>query len=84
MEKSEPGAVICTLAYELASFNSSIAKYVIAAFEKDNNIAKAPAETQFERLIMEPLTSASTDMHGQVFVTLDALDECGTLSRVEA
>lgn len=77
-EKSEPSAVICTLAYKLASFDSSIAKHVISAFEKDNDLAKAPAETQFERLIMEPLISTSSAMHGPVFVILDALDEWGT------
>lgn len=76
--KSEPNAVIRTLAYKLASFNSTIAKHVIAAFENDNDIAKAPAASQFEKLIMEPLTESASAMQGPVFIILDAMDECGT------
>lgn len=76
--KSEPNKVIRTLAYKLASFDSSIAKLVIAAFEKDNDISNAPVATQFEKLIAEPLTTAASAMHGPVIIILDALDECGT------
>lgn len=76
--KSEPNAVIRTLAYKLASFDSSIAKHVIAAFEKDNDIAKASAAIQFKKLIVEPLMGAASAIQGPVFIILDSLDECGT------
>lgn len=76
--RSESSAVIRTLAYKLASFDSSIAEHVIAAFEKDNDVAQASAATQFKRLIMEPLTDAASAIQGPVFVVLDSLDECGT------
>lgn len=76
--KSEPSTVIRTLAYMLASFDSSIANRVIAAFENDNSIARASAATQFEKLITEPLTDAASAIQGPVFVVLDSLDECGT------
>ncbi|EJC98429.1 WD40 repeat-like protein [Fomitiporia mediterranea MF3/22] len=77
-ERSDPGAVIRTLAYKLASFDASLAKYIIEAIEEDNDIALAPAEIQFEKLLRDPLMAAKDDMKGLMVIVLDALDECGT------
>ncbi|EJD04730.1 uncharacterized protein FOMMEDRAFT_48235, partial [Fomitiporia mediterranea MF3/22] len=77
---SEPGTVVRTLSYKLASFDSSIAKHVIEAIEEDNDIALASAAMQFEKLLGEPLIRAGDAMGGPVVIVLDALDECGTAS----
>ncbi|EJD04815.1 WD40 repeat-like protein [Fomitiporia mediterranea MF3/22] len=76
--KSEPSSVIRTLAYKLASFDSSIANHVIEAIEEDSDIAQASGTVQFEKLINVPLVHAREAMPGPVVIVLDALDECGT------
>ncbi|EJC98375.1 WD40 repeat-like protein, partial [Fomitiporia mediterranea MF3/22] len=76
--KSEPSSVICTLAYKLALFDSSVARHVLEAIEQDNDIALAPGSTQFAKLINDPLVQVGKAMQGPVIIVLDALDECGT------
>lgn len=71
-------SVIPTIAYRLASFDPAIAKHVAAAVERNNGIAEASVESQFEKLIMQPLTSASSEVQTPIIVILDALDEYGT------
>lgn len=75
--KSEPASVIPTIAYALASLDTSIADNVTVAVERDNSIATASAKMQFEKLLLGPLTAADTS-HGPIVIILDALDECGT------
>ncbi|EJC98353.1 uncharacterized protein FOMMEDRAFT_161713 [Fomitiporia mediterranea MF3/22] len=77
--KSEPSAVIRTLAYKLALFDSSIAEHVIEAIVQDSDIALASGTTQSEKLIKIPLDRVGEALQGPVTViVLDALDECGT------
>ncbi|EJD04813.1 WD40 repeat-like protein [Fomitiporia mediterranea MF3/22] len=75
--KSDPSSVIRTLAYKLASFDSSVAKSVVGAIEQDDSIAEAPSATQIKSLLLGPLAAAAGSMQGPVVIVLDALDECG-------
>ncbi|EJC99863.1 WD40 repeat-like protein [Fomitiporia mediterranea MF3/22] len=67
-----------TIAFQLALFDSSIAKQVESAIQRSERIVEAVAEMQFKRLIYEPLMAAREDMQGPTIIVLDALDECGT------
>jgi hypothetical protein len=75
---SDPNAVIRTLAHWLASFDCHIRSAICAAIESDNNIASAPIQRQFTKLLLDPLESIATlPMQGPVIIIIDALDECG-------
>lgn len=78
--KSDPAAVIRTLAYHLANFDPQLRSSICAAIDKDRSIAMAPLRTQFTKLLFEPLTTASRLLtQGPIVIVLDALDECGTM-----
>jgi hypothetical protein len=75
---SDPNAVIRTLAYRLASFDTRIKLAVCAVVESDKSIADAPVRKQFAKLLLEPLQSLSGQcVNGPVIIVIDALDECG-------
>ncbi|EJC98379.1 WD40 repeat-like protein [Fomitiporia mediterranea MF3/22] len=76
--KSDPSCVIRTLAYKLASFDSSVEANVIAAIKQDSDIGQATSAIQFENLLRVPLNSSQDAMRGPIVIVLDALDECGT------
>lgn len=71
-------SILPTIAYRLASFDPAIAKHVAAAVERDNGIAEASVENQFEKLILQPLIAASDEVQAPIMIILDALDEYGT------
>ncbi|KAK7683553.1 hypothetical protein QCA50_013388 [Cerrena zonata] len=78
--KSDPAAVIRTLAYHLANFDPQLRSSICAAIDKDRSIAMAPLRTQFTKLLLEPLTAASELLtQGPIVIVLDALDECGNM-----
>ena len=75
---SDPNAVVRTLAHWLASCDPHIRSAVCAGIEADNNIASAPIQRQFSKLVLDPLESIATvPMQGPIIVIIDALDECG-------
>jgi hypothetical protein len=74
---SSPGAVIRTIAYYLAQSNIHLASSICTALNNHPNLPDAPIGTQFEKLLLEPLTAAQNHIHGPIVVILDALDECG-------
>lgn len=75
---SEPAAVIRTLSYKLALFDSTIKAAICAQMERDLGITEASIRVQFSKLILEPLaTLPAFHTHGPIVVILDALDECG-------
>ncbi|KAJ6532351.1 WD40-repeat-containing domain protein [Mycena capillaripes] len=74
---SNPGAVIRTIAYWLASSNPHIRTAVCDAIETDATLVTAPLQTQFHRLLLEPLVASQDYILGPIVVILDALDECG-------
>ncbi|EJC99864.1 WD40 repeat-like protein [Fomitiporia mediterranea MF3/22] len=71
-------SIFRTIAFQLALFDSSIARHIETAIQKANQISEAVAEVQFNRLLLEPLKATRDEMQGPVVIILDALDECGT------
>ncbi|EJD08073.1 WD40 repeat-like protein [Fomitiporia mediterranea MF3/22] len=76
--KSEPKSVIKTIAYQLAAFNSELAKRIISAAEQLRNITGSTLMTQFETLLLGPLRDSVDVVGDPVIIILDALDECGS------
>ena len=74
----EPLQVFRTLAFQLASFNSTFAARLVAQIEKLLDAA-FPLNAQFQRLVGEPLAKLARDHDlGPVVIVLDGLDEFGT------
>ncbi|KAJ7926122.1 hypothetical protein B0H13DRAFT_2313930 [Mycena leptocephala] len=73
--RSDPGAVIRTIAYSLALFNSHIGEAISATIRRSHVIVNAPIRKQFKTLLLDPLTSAEPHIQGPILIILDALDE---------
>ncbi|KIM76715.1 hypothetical protein PILCRDRAFT_796979 [Piloderma croceum F 1598] len=76
-ERSDPTMFVMTLAYQLASSDPKIGAHVRAVVEKNSNILLSSLALQFQRLILDPLSSVC-DPIAQIIIVIDALDECGT------
>jgi hypothetical protein len=81
-ERSNPATVIRTLAYQIGLFNTRAGEVIATAIEKFPNVYLSPLSVQFQKLIVEPLASA-TDEQTTLVLVIDALDECGTAKKRE-
>ena len=78
-EHSDPTFVVRTLAWQLGSFHPQIGELVSAVIERVTPIVLSPIPFQFQRLVVDPLSSAlPLPETSHIVVVLDALDECGT------
>jgi NACHT domain len=77
-ESSRPGVVIRTLAYQLGSFSHHIGTAIATTIDSNPNIHASPLKFQFQKLLIQPLSSLTIDdMTNTIVVVVDALDECG-------
>jgi hypothetical protein len=82
--RSDPSAVIRTIAYQLGSFDPRIASEISKALTEHAGIEGGQLQSQFDYLLRNPLTSlARLGPQGAVVVMLDGLDECGTVKQRE-
>ena len=84
-ERSNPATVIRTLAYQIGLFNTRAGEAIATAIKKFPSVCLSPLSIQFQKLIVEPLASATDEQTTLVLVidALDALDECGTAKKWE-
>ncbi|KAJ6530579.1 WD40-repeat-containing domain protein [Mycena capillaripes] len=78
-------SVIHTIAYSVAKLNPQVQTALCKTIESDPQLLDAPIRTQFQRLLLDPLTAAYSTggMCGPIVIILDALDECvGQDSRI--
>ncbi|KAF9061091.1 WD40-repeat-containing domain protein [Rhodocollybia butyracea] len=75
--KSDPADVIRTIAFHLAHSNIHVASAICAAIDEDHALIDSPIHTQFQKLLLAPLTKSQNHIHGPIVIVLDALDECG-------
>ncbi|KAG8918910.1 hypothetical protein FRC01_001586 [Tulasnella sp. 417] len=81
-DRRNPMLVYPSIAYQLAVFNTDLKKIIVRSLERDPDIGLARMETQFKKLIAEPLMQwARSD--GIVVIVIDALDECSPESGAE-
>ncbi|KAF7339132.1 WD40 repeat-like protein [Mycena venus] len=71
-------SVIHTIAYSVAKLNPQVQATLSKTIEGDSHLLDAPIRTQFQKLLLDPLTAAYStgDMCGPILIVLDALDEC--------
>ncbi|KDR84500.1 hypothetical protein GALMADRAFT_237390 [Galerina marginata CBS 339.88] len=74
-------SLVATMSYQVALTLPATKELVVAAVERDPLIFFKSLETQFLRLVIEPLHSASNHLHSSGsslphLVVIDALDEC--------
>ncbi|KAJ7823385.1 hypothetical protein B0H13DRAFT_2376076 [Mycena leptocephala] len=81
---SSPGGVLRTIAYWMAMSNTHIRAAISNAIMHDAALAIAPIQTQFQKLLLEPLNVAADNIVGPITVILDALDECGNAESRES
>jgi hypothetical protein len=74
--RSDPAIVIRTMAHQLGTFHAHVGIEIATAIKRTPSICHAVLRTQFQKLIVEPLLSAS--MRNPIVLVLDALDECGS------
>ncbi|KAJ6616366.1 WD40 repeat-like protein [Mycena sp. CBHHK59/15] len=74
---SSPTSVIRTIAYWLAYSNPHIRSAICDALAQEPTVIMAPIQTQFKKLLLEPLSATQNHIRGPIIVILDALDECG-------
>jgi hypothetical protein len=79
IEGGNPALVVRTLAYQLGSFNSRIGDIIRVTIETSPQTLTSPIHSQFQELLIEPLSSVELSMKSPIVLILDALDECGTL-----
>lgn len=76
--RSDPSTVIRTLAYKLGISHPTVGEAISANVTTYPEIAHFPLRSQFQHLLVQPMTSHGTiDKHSPVVFMLDALDECG-------
>ncbi|KAL4068832.1 hypothetical protein V8B97DRAFT_754129 [Scleroderma yunnanense] len=76
--RSDPALLIRTVAYQLGEFDPRISAEISRVVEEIPSIKQAPLRWQFQKLLIDPLTSLHDFQHqGPILVVIDALDECG-------
>ncbi|KAB5588039.1 hypothetical protein CTheo_8518 [Ceratobasidium theobromae] len=70
------GRVVPTIAYQLARYSIPYQGALCEVLGDDPDIGTTNIPTQFERLLVEPLTKVKVAMPENLVVVIDALDEC--------
>ena len=74
-ERSNPVLVARTLAHQISLAYPEIGVFIISAIENGPQTLTSPISSQFQELLINPLSYVSTK--SQIVLILDALDECG-------
>jgi hypothetical protein len=81
-DRSDPTVVIRTLAHQLGSSSPRIGATLRAVVEGNSNILASSIHLQFQKLLLDPLSSIG-NLTAPIVIVLDALDECGTADERE-
>lgn len=77
--RSDPSAVIRTLAYKVGVSHPVVGEAISANVSKYPEIVHFPLQSQFQHLLVQPMTLPGViNSASPVVFVLDALDECGT------
>lgn len=68
--------IVPTIAHQLARLLPDYREVLIRRIGEDKDIVERTAESQFEKLIRDPLRETMASVPAGVVVTIDALDEC--------
>jgi hypothetical protein len=80
--RQRPGAVLPTLAYQLAKWRSALRQPLCDAINSDREIADSMMQKQVECLFVQALSHTGSPVPRALLV-VDALDECNTIGGYE-
>lgn len=81
-EQSEPATVLETIAYLIGTTYPKAGVEISSALRNWANFRSSPLRVQFQKLLVEPLSSDGVfDNTQRPIVVLDALDECGSATQ---
>jgi hypothetical protein len=80
-ERSDPQLIFATIASQLATKVPRLADIIFAALAEDSGLGKSAPNTQFVKLIANPLLAAK-GLAMPIVIILDALDECTVPSAI--
>jgi hypothetical protein len=72
--------MVPTIAYQLAGFSHAFRSELCDVLDSDRDISTYNVDTQFEKLVREPLLKVKDAMPTNAVVVIDALDECSDVS----
>ncbi|KAF8752552.1 NACHT domain [Rhizoctonia solani] len=76
------GRIVPTIAYQLALCSSSFRSALLGVLEQEPNIKSQSIDSQCQRLIKDPLSTAENVKTKGLVVVIDALDECNNANGV--
>jgi ABC-type dipeptide/oligopeptide/nickel transport system ATPase component len=80
IERSNPTAVIKTLAHQLGISDRRIGAAIRTVIEENPNMLMSPLYRQFQKLILEPISQLKS-LGSTIVIIMDAFDECAQKSR---
>ncbi|KAF8988212.1 hypothetical protein BDQ17DRAFT_1435135 [Cyathus striatus] len=75
-DRNNPNKIFTTLAYQLATANEELEKFILQEVEKTPHIGDLPLDDQFRRLILEPCRKVPQEQLLIKAIVIDGLDEC--------
>ncbi|KAF8688206.1 NACHT domain, partial [Rhizoctonia solani] len=81
-ECRDVGRIVPTIAYQLAQCSSSFRSSLLGVLEQEPDIKSQSIDSQCQRLIKEPLSTAEDLKEKGLVVVIDALDECNSANGV--
>ena len=82
VERSDPTAVIKTLAHQLSTSDPRIGAVVRTVIEGNPNMLMSPLPRQFQKFILEPILQLQP-LTSTIVIVIDSFDECGTTEERE-
>ncbi|KAJ7861893.1 hypothetical protein B0H13DRAFT_1726283 [Mycena leptocephala] len=80
-QETSPRAVLHSIAFQLALLNEDFKVKLCDNLSCNPGVVNADINTQFQKLLKDPVSAAQSCFSGSIVVILDALDECDTSGR---
>ncbi|KAG6826811.1 hypothetical protein H0H87_006317, partial [Tephrocybe sp. NHM501043] len=76
-------AIVPSIAFQLAGYSSAFQLSLCKVIEQEPHTITSNVETQFSKLVVQPMKAVQNNMPPGVVIVIDALDECENGSLVE-
>ncbi|KAG6855397.1 hypothetical protein H0H87_003614 [Tephrocybe sp. NHM501043] len=69
-------AIVPSIAFQLAGYSSAFRSSLCGVIEQEPHTISSNVETQFSKLVVQPMKAVQNNMPPGVVIVIDALDEC--------
>ncbi|KAG6844397.1 hypothetical protein H0H87_007209 [Tephrocybe sp. NHM501043] len=76
-------AIVPSIAFQLAGYSSAFQSSLSEVIEQEPHTISSNVETQFSKLLVQPMKAVQNNIPPSVVIVIDALDECENGSLVE-